>query len=123
MDMIQNLFISIVQTPALLVGLLAVLGLLLQKKKATQVVQGGIKTFAGFLILTGGAGILCASLDPFAKMFQFALNVQGVVPSNEAVVAMALVEYGSTTAMIMFVGMIVNILLARFTKFKYIFLT
>jgi PTS system ascorbate-specific IIC component len=123
MGEIQNLFISIVQTPALLVGLLAVLGLVLQKKKGTAVVQGGIKTFAGFLILTGGAGILCASLDPFAKMFQFALNVQGVVPSNEAVVAIALVQYGSLTALIMFVGMMVNILLARFTRFKYIFLT
>ena len=123
MELIQNLFISIVQTPALLVGLLAVLGLVLQKKKTTAVIQGGIKTFAGFLILTGGAGILCASLDPFAKMFQFALNVQGVVPSNEAVVAIALVEYGSLTALIMFTGMIVNILLARFTRFKYIFLT
>jgi PTS system ascorbate-specific IIC component len=123
MDSLQNLFVSIVQTPALLVGLLAVIGLMLQKKKATQVIQGGIKTFAGFLILTGGAGILCASLDPFAKMFQFALNVQGVVPSNEAVVAIALVQYGSTTALIMFVGMLVNIALARFTKFKYIFLT
>lgn len=123
MELIQNLFISIVQTPALLVGLLAVLGLVLQKKKTTAVIQGGIKTFAGFLILTGGAGIICASLDPFAKMFQFALNVQGVVPSNEAVVAIALVEYGSLTALIMFTGMIVNILLARFTRFKYIFLT
>ena len=122
MGEIQNLFISIVQTPALLVGLLAVLGLVLQKKKTTAVIQGGIKTFAGFLILTGGAGILCASLDPFAKMFQFALNVQGVVPSNEAVVAIALVQYGSITALIMFVGMMVNILLARFTRFKYIFL-
>lgn len=123
MELIQNLFISIVQTPALLVGLLAVLGLVLQKKKTTAVIQGGIKTFAGFLILTGGAGIICASLDPFAKMFQFALNVQGVVPSNEAVVAIALVEYGSLTALIMFTGMLVNILLARFTRFKYIFLT
>jgi len=123
MELIQNLFISIVQTPALLVGLLAVLGLVLQKKKTTAVIQGGIKTFAGFLILTGGAGIICASLAPFAKMFQFALNVQGVVPSNEAVVAIALVEYGSLTALIMFTGMIVNILLARFTRFKYIFLT
>ena len=121
--MIQNLFVSIVQTPALLVGLLAVLGLILQKKKTTQIIQGGIKTFAGFLVLTGGAGILVNSLDPFAKMFQFSLGVQGVVPSNEAVVAMALVDYGSTTAMIMFVGMLVNIALARFTKFKYIFLT
>lgn len=89
--MIQNLFVSIVQTPALLVGLLAVLGLILQHKKTTQVIQGGIKTFAGFLILTGGAGILVNSLDPFAKMFQFSLGVQGVVPSNEAVVAIALV--------------------------------
>ena len=121
--MIQNLFVSIVQTPALLVGLLAVLGLILQHKKTTQVIQGGIKTFAGFLILTGGAGILVNSLDPFAKMFQFSLGVQGVVPSNEAVVAIALVDYGSVTAMIMFVGMLVNIALARFTKFKYIFLT
>ena len=34
MGEIQNLFISIVQTPALLVGLLAVLGLVLQKKKS-----------------------------------------------------------------------------------------
>lgn len=56
-------------------------------------------------------------------MFQFSLGVQGVVPSNEAVVAIALVDYGSVTAMIMFVGMLVNIALARFTKFKYIFLT
>lgn len=56
-------------------------------------------------------------------MFKFALHVQGVVPSNEAVVAIALVKYGSITALIMFVGMVVNIALARFTKFKYIFLT
>lgn len=56
-------------------------------------------------------------------MFQVALNTQGVVPSNEAVVAIALQDYGSQTALIMLVGMIVNILLARFTRFKYLFLT
>lgn len=59
--MIQNLFVSIVQTPALLVGLLAVLGLVLQHKKATQVIQG-YQDLAGFPILTGGAGILVNSL-------------------------------------------------------------
>lgn len=123
MQAIINFFVSLVQQPSLLVGLLAILGLLLQKKKATDVVQGGVKTFAGFLILTGGATILQNALVPFAKMFKFALHVQGVVPSNEAVVAIALVKYGSITALIMFVGMVVNIALARFTKFKYIFLT
>lgn len=123
MNALLNIFQSIATTPALLVGLIALLGLLLQKKPATDVIQGSIKTFAGFLILTGGAGILENALTPFAKMFKFALGVQGVVPSNEAVVAIALVKYGSTAALIMLVGMIVNVLLARFTRFKYIFLT
>lgn len=123
MKAILNLFVSVASQPAILVALIAMLGLLLQKKKATVVIQGTIKTFVGFLVLTGGAGILSNSLQPFAKMFKFALHVQGVVPSNEAVVAMALVKYGSTTALIMLVGMIVNILLARLTAFKYIFLT
>lgn len=123
MKSILNLFVSIATQPAILVALIAMLGLLLQKKKSTEVVQGTIKTFAGFLVLTGGSGILSNSLTPFAKMFKFALHVQGVVPSNEAVVAIALVKFGSTTALIMLVGMIVNILLARFTRFKYIFLT
>jgi len=123
MKEVLNLFVSIATQPAILVALIALLGLVLQKKKATEVIQGTIKTFAGFLVLIGGAGILSNSLTPFAKMFKFALHVQGVVPSNEAVVAIALVKYGSVTALIMLVGMIVNIALARFTRFKYIFLT
>ena len=56
-------------------------------------------------------------------MFQTALHTQGVVPSNEAVVAIALQQFGTPTASIMLVGTIVNILLARFTRYKFIFLT
>lgn len=123
MKWVLNLFVAIATQPAILMALIAMTGLLLQKKKTTEVVQGTIKTFTGFLVLIGGSGILSNSLAPFASMFQSALHVQGVVPSNEAVVAIALVKYGSTTALIMLVGMIINILLARFTRFKYIFLT
>lgn len=118
-----NIFVSIVTQPAILVALIALIGLLLQKKKFSDVMSGTIKTIVGFLVLTGGSGILQNALAPFAKMFQVALNTQGVVPSNEAVVAIALQDYGSQTALIMLVGMIVNILLARFTRFKYLFLT
>lgn len=56
-------------------------------------------------------------------MFEHAFHLSGVVPNNEAIVAVALTKYGSATALIMFAGMIFNILIARFTKFKYIFLT
>lgn len=117
METLLNLFVSIVSQPAILVSLIALLGLVLQKKKFSDVVQGTLKTFVGFLVLIGGAGLLANSLTPFAEMFQTALNTQGVVPSNEAVVAIALQQYGTPTALIMLVGMVVNILLARFTRF------
>ena len=123
MEGILNLIVSIVTQPAILVALIALLGLLLQKKKATDVISGTIKTIVGFLVLTGGAGILLNALEPFTAMFQQALNTQGVVPSNEAVVAIALKEYGSQSALVMLVGMIINVLLARFTRFKYLYLT
>ena len=119
----MKFILDIVSTPAILVALIAIIGLVLQKKTLPDIMKGGIKTFVGFLVVSGGAGIILNSLNPFGKMFEQAFNLSGVVPYNEAIVAVALTQYGSSTAMIMFAGMIFNILIARFTKFKYIFLT
>ena len=119
----MKFILDIVSTPAILVALIAIIGLILQKKTLPDIMKGGIKTFVGFLVVSGGAGIILNSLNPFGKMFEQAFNLSGVVPNNEAIVAVALTQYGSSTAMIMFAGMIFNILIARFTKFKYIFLT
>ncbi|SUN44408.1 PTS system ascorbate-specific transporter subunit IIC [Streptococcus equi subsp. equi] len=119
----MTFLLDIVSTPAILVALIAIVGLLLQKKPAPDIVKGGIKTFVGFLVVSGGAGIVQGSLNPFGTMFEHAFHLSGVVPNNEAIVAVALTTYGSATALIMFTGMIFNILIARFTRFKYIFLT
>lgn len=119
----MKFILDIVSTPAILVALIAIIGLVLQKKTLPDIMKGGIKTFVGFLVVSGGAGIILDSLNPFGKMFEQAFNLSCVVPNNEAIVAVALTQYGSSTAMIMFAGMIFNILIARFTKFKYIFLT
>ena len=119
----MKFILDIVSTPAILVALISIIGLVLQKKTLPDIMKGGIKTFVGFLVVSGGAGIILNSLNPFGKMFEQAFNLSGVVPNNEAIVAVALTQYGSSTAMIMFAGMIFNILIARFTKFKYIFLT
>ncbi|WP_062238826.1 PTS ascorbate transporter subunit IIC [Fictibacillus sp. FJAT-27399] len=118
-----KLMMDILSQPAVLVALISFIGLLLQKKPASEVVKGTTKSFLGFLVIAAGANILVGALDPFGKMFQEAFHVNGVVPNNEAIVAMALTKYGSATALIMFFGMIANILVARFTPLKYIFLT
>ncbi|MGX7350227.1 PTS ascorbate transporter subunit IIC [Dolosicoccus paucivorans] len=123
MNGLLNFLIDIASTPALLVALIAVLGNALQKKSADHIIKGGIKTFVGFLVVTAGAGVIVDSLEPFGEMFRQAFNVSGVVPNNEAIVAVALTTYGTYTALIMLFGMIFNIIVARITRFKYIYLT
>ena len=119
-DFIMN---DILGTPAILVGLFAMLGLILQKKEIQDIISGTLKTIMGFLILNGGATILTASLGIFGSMFEKAFSIQGVIPNNEAIVAIAQQTFGKETALIMLFGMIMNIVIARITPFKYIFLT
>jgi ascorbate PTS system EIIC component len=114
---------DILGSPAILVGLFAFIGLLLQKKNFPDIISGTLKTIMGFVILGGGAGILIGSLNVFGQMFEKAFHIQGVIPNNEAIVAIAQQTFGKETAMIMLFGMIVNIIIAKFTRFKYIFLT
>lgn len=123
MDKFLSILTDIASTPAILVALIAVIGLLLQKKGTSDVVRGGIKTFVGFLVITAGAGVVENALNPFGEMFKAAFHMTGVVPNNEAIVGMALTKFGTATALIMLLGMAFNILIARITKFKYIYLT
>ncbi|MEC2056125.1 PTS ascorbate transporter subunit IIC [Peribacillus psychrosaccharolyticus] len=123
MDGFLKLIVDILSQPAILVALIALIGLLAQRKNLPDTLKGTTKTFVGFLVISAGAGILSGALAPFGEMFQQAFNVSGVVPNNEAIVAIALTEYGSSTALIMFFGMVFNVFIARFTPFKYIFLT
>ncbi len=123
MEYILNFIVDILKIPSILVGVMAMLGLLFQKKPFTDVVKGTVKTILGFIVLGGGAGVLVGALSPMGAMFEQGFNVQGIVPNNEAIVSMALKEYGTITALIMALGMFFNIFIARFTKLKYIFLT
>lgn len=123
MQGVLKVIVDIFSVPAILVAIIAVIGLVLQKAKTEDVVKGGIKTFVGFLILTQGANIITASLTPFGEMFQKAFHVTGVVPSNEAIIAVTIKTFGTTSALIMVTGMLFNIVFARITKFKYIYLT
>lgn len=77
----------------------------------------------GFVILTAGAGIVAYTLTIFSQLFEHSFHIQGVVPNTDAMAALAQKNYGTATAMIMVLGMLFNIVLARFTPLKYIFLT
>jgi len=119
-------FAEIITIPAITLGLVAFLGLVLQRKELTDIIKGTTKTILGILILGAGSSLIVTNLAPFATMFEEAFNLTGVVPVDEAVIAAlvdAVAEIGRMTSFILLFGFLINVLLARITPFKYIFLT
>lgn len=123
MEFFNFLMFDVLSEPAVLVGLIALIGLIAQKKPVTECIKGTIKTIMGFVILGAGATLVINSLGDFAVIFQHAFGIKGVVPNNEAIVSIAQTSFGKEMAMIMFFAMLVNILIARLTPWKFIFLT
>ena len=123
MAFFEFLMNEILSIPAVLVGLIVFVGLVAQRAATTKVMSGTLKSIIGFLILGAGAGVIVGSLDSLGGIIEEAFNIQGVIPNNEAVVAIAQQMFGTETALIMGFGFVANILFARFTPWKYIFLT
>ncbi|MCB2295278.1 PTS ascorbate transporter subunit IIC [Clostridium algoriphilum] len=123
MNGILKVFVDFLSQPAIIIGVIVLVGLLLQKKSVDVIIKSTLKAMVGFVVIQAAAGVIVGSLNPFGVMFQQGFHISGVIPNNEAIVAMALKEYGTPTALIMTFGMIANIFIARVTKYKYIFLT
>lgn len=115
--------IDFISEPSVLVGIVVLIGLLLQKKPVEEIIKAVLKAMVGFIVIVASAGIIVDALSPFGQMFEYGFKINGVIPNNEVVVALGIEKFGRATALIMTFGMIANIIIARITKFKYIFLT
>lgn len=123
MEILMVIVTQILGNAAFLVGLLALVGLLLQGKGFREVFIGTVKTIVGFLIFYIGAGAGVGALGNFQKLFATGFHLEGVLPLAEGITALALTKLGTVTALIMVFGFFMNLLFARITPFKYIFLT
>ena len=108
---------------AVLIALVVLVGQISQRKSFAETVSGTMKSFIGFILIGAGAGVLVGALGPFGDMFQVGFNVQGVVPNNEAIIALTLEKYGAQSSIVMVVGFAFHLVIARFTPLKAIFLT
>ena len=119
----MNFIFSFFDEPAIIVGVMALIGLIALKKSLSQIISGTIKTIIGFVVFTVGSGAIAESLGLLGPAFESAFHLQGVVPTNEAVIALVQQQFGMQMALIMAFGFFINLLLARFTPLKYVFLT
>jgi PTS system ascorbate-specific IIC component len=122
--------IELIKIPAIILGLISLVGLLVQKKTTGEVIVGTIKTILGLLIMSVGIGALINALIPIQNMFQVGFKASGLetfVTFDEGVVGAVqsanLQELGAAIAWTMLFGYIVHIFLARVTPFKYMYLT
>lgn len=125
MSFINFIIENILTQAAILIALISMVGLIAQKKDAGTVIGGTLKTMLGFMVLSAGSGVIVQSLLFFGEIFTEGFNMQGIVPSIEAVNGQAMNELGlgAPIALTLLGIFIVNILIARFTKWKYVFLT
>lgn len=123
MNGILKIAIDLLSSAAIMVGLISFIGLVVQKEKPTKIINGTIKTIVGFLVFGVGSAAATTALNDFQTLFSEGLHLQGVLPLAEAVTTLAQQRFGTTVALVMTLGFAFNLLFARFTPMKYIFLT
>lgn len=125
-DWFLSFFKDFIGAPAILVGLFAMLGAILLRKKATEIITTFFKTAAGFLIISGGAGVLTGALSNFQLLFNDLFGLSGAVPNNEALAGTIMQAYGDMAqlgSIIMVISIVLNIALAWGSRFKYVYLS
>ncbi|NIZ19225.1 PTS ascorbate transporter subunit IIC [Entomospira culicis] len=114
---------SILSEPALILGLVAMIGLIAGRKSWDKVLVGSMGPILGYLMLGAGATVIVENMEALGLMIEKGFHIKGVVPNNEAIVATAQSVLGMETMAILVAGLVFNLLIARFTRYKYIFLT
>lgn len=128
MDVLNFLVYQVLTNQTIFIGLIALAGLLLQKKELPHVIDGVVKTVAGLLVLSSGAGIIFSSLSQVVTALNESMGVAGTLPINDAAGAMvlSLEGYGRNAVLIFLFSFLLHLLLVRLVPgkdFKNVYLT
>lgn len=124
MSIVNFIISQVMSDPGVLFGLIALFGLLLLRRPIEEIITGTTKTVIGYLILVAGCGLLQEACNPLSQWVNNFLGVKGVLP--QGLMAMGLMmssKYGSQVALVILLGFILNIILARITPLKTVGIT
>ena len=103
---------------AIFLSLIALIGLLLQKKSASEVIRGTFMTAIGYFVLNTGVGFVSGAVTDISVAFT-TMMPQAVASKSVDIGA----NYGTQIGIVMIIGFAINLIFARFTKWKTVFLT
>lgn len=123
MDILMYLINNVFNQAVFVIGMVVFLGMRVQKTEMSKIVASTVKTMIGFLLINTGGQTLGAALLPLQPMLIRVFRLQVKVQDLGAAQAESLGDIGSEMALIFALGFLMNILLARITKFKYVHLS
>ena len=114
----NNLFSQV----AVLIGLIALIGLLLQRKPLEQVVGGAVRATLGVVILNIGVDIFVAGLVAFQAIVSSAFRI--TPPTSTSNMATFLAGRGTVVPLVIAFGFLIHlVLVALFKSARYVYLT
>ncbi len=122
-NIVLDFFVQFISNPTILIALIALIGLLIRKSTPADCLKGTVKTIVGFTLISSGAGIVLSAIEPLNNMMQGTLNMTGTLPVNESCFAVASEKFGAALSGIMVLAYLVNIVVARFSRFRFLYLT
>lgn len=127
MQVINFIINDILKQTPIFMGLIACLGLILQKKSGREVIEGTLKTIVGMIVYNAGVGLLCNAILAVNDILRPTLSASGVYPFPDIAtgVAYTLEVVAQNVIQIMIISWFVHILVVRiFNKwFKCVYLT
>lgn len=105
----------------ILIGLITLLGLILQRKPIEDIVAGALRATLGVVILFAGIGVFVAGLTSFQTIVAAAFNMKP--PTGTSTLEQFLKSQGSAIALIMAIGYFIHLLIVRVFNIRFVYLT
>ncbi|QUC07138.1 hypothetical protein J5A65_09250 [Arachnia rubra] len=114
----NNLFSQV----AILIGLIALIGLLLQRKPFEQVIGGAVRATLGVVILNIGVDIFVAGLVAFQAIVSSAFRI--TPPTSASTMKTFLEGSGAVVPLVIALGFLIHLVLVSvFKAARYVYLT
>lgn len=122
MEILNFIITDIFGNASIFLALIAAVGLIAQRKTIVEVLQGSAKTAIGVVVLSQGNSIIISAILGLSAAFS-ALNPTTASAVTEIGSDAFSAMFGTQIGVVMVIAFVINILVARFTKWKTIFLT
>lgn len=114
---------NVLSQAVFIIGMVVVVGMVAQKKSWDQILPSTLKTMIGFTMINVGGQTLGGALLPLQQMISKIFDMKAFSSDIGAAQAESFADIGTEMALIFAFGFLINLLLARFTRFKYVHLS